>query len=259
MKNFCPVTPSIRHKRLISREKLTAKKFLKSKRIKLQNRSGRNNTGKITCFHRGKGHKKLYRNIEFFPIGKKGFVTSIEHDPYRTAFISQIFNPELLTRYYLLTPQNVKIGQLIDNTDNNEIKVGNSLPLSKIPIGTSIHNLSYSAKKVGQLSRSAGTSSLIVQKTKKKVLVKLPSGKKCYFPASSFGTIGIVSNSNHNLEISGKAGRSRWLNHRPIVRGVAMNPVDHPHGGGEGKSSGGRPSVTPWGKPTQGQPTSRKR
>jgi len=181
----------------------------------------------------------------------------IEYDPNRTGFISRIYNYKLKQHFYILAPHNLTRGDYIKSGENVPIRVGNSLSLINIPVGSIIHNISINLSLKGQFARSAGVFGQLIQKNGRFARIKLPSGEQRLVALNNQATLGFVSNINHRYIVLGKAGRSRWKNKRPIVRGVAMNPVDHPHGGGEGKTSGGRPSVTPWGKPTKGQSTTK--
>jgi large subunit ribosomal protein L2 len=258
LKKFKPITPSLRQLKLVKNDKEFSKNSpVKSiTQIKKQT-GGRNNQGRITAWHRGGGHKQLYRKIDFDRQFTQGIVEKIEYDPNRTGFIGRIFDFKNNSHSYILAPKNLEIGDYIQSGKNVSLKNGNALPLSQIPIGFLIYNISNGIQKQGTFARSAGTYGQLIQKNATHGRVQLPSGEHRLVPLESMVSIGVVSNINHHLENLGKAGRSRWQNKRPIVRGVAMNPVDHPHGGGEGKTSGGRPSVTPWGKPTKGQPTSK--
>ena len=248
------VTPSQRHLLRINKN-LTKKPLLKTKIKGKKNTSGRNNSGKITVYHRGGGVKKRYRNINFYRANNSiGIICSIEHDPNRNAFISSVFNYINNNFFYIITPQNLKVGDIVRSGMKIEPSLGSSLPVSEIPVGTLIHNVSPTVYKKAQISRAAGTFSIIKEKTSNYVVIKLSSGEHFLVSPQCFGVIGKVSNESDFLTKRGKAGRSRWLNNRPIVRGVAMNPVDHPHGGGEGKKSG--KSLTPWGKPTKKGKTS---
>tara|TARA_B100000780_G_scaffold140620_1_gene98461 strand:+ start:14121 stop:14939 length:819 start_codon:yes stop_codon:yes gene_type:complete len=258
LKEFKPSTPSQRSLTRLDNSDLIKKPLLKIQNFGCKNKAGRNNSGKITVRHRGSGHKKKYRKINFLRnTNDLGIVTSIEYDPYRTANIASIFNFVTKEYYYMLHVKNLKIGDIIKSGSNAEIKNGHSLEISKIPVGSLIHNISPKVKSKAQISRSAGAFSRLVGKTTHSGRIKLSSGEQRSLSNNCFATIGVVSNALLSLTTIGKAGRSRWLNRRPKVRGVAMNPVDHPHGGGEGKTSGGRTSVTPWGKPTKGGNTSR--
>lgn len=240
-------TPSQRHLIQLDRSHLTKKPLIK-KKIKTISRSlGRNNSGKITVNHKGGGHKRKYREINFNRIKNSvGIITSIEYDPNRNSFISSVYDIEDKTFYYILTPKNLKIGDIVKSGSNAEPKIGHSLPISSAPVGSYIHNIAPTVSKPAQISRAAGAFAKITENTLNYAKIELNSGESRLIPARSYVTIGIVSNELSFLTKLGKAGRSRWLNNRPTVRGVAMNPVDHPHGGGEGKKSGkGR---TPWGK-----------
>lgn len=257
LKTFKPKTPSLRNLVRLSSKHLTKKPYLKCKIKGLKNNSGKNFSGKITSYHKGGGHKKKFRLINFErTLDDEGVVISIEYDPYRSSNISAVYSLKSLQYYYIISPKNLKIGDIITSGNNASSNNGNSLPLSKIPVGCLIHNVSLKKKTKATLSRSAGTFSQLIEKTANYGKIKLSSGKYKTISIKCFATIGIVSNELMLLTTLGKAGRSRWLNKRPIVRGVAMNPIDHPHGGGEGKTSGGRTSVTPWGKPTKGRKTS---
>ena len=249
LKTYNPVTPSQRFLyRCYFKKKILS--VLKNKITGKKNSSGRNNQGKITVFCKGGGHKKRYRHISFEQqILSLGIVTNIEYDPNRSSLIMSVFDTQFKKYTYFLAPLNIKIGDLINYSSKTDIKLGNKLQMKNIPLGCFLHNLSF--KTSAKLSRSAGTFSILIEKDFKNCKVKVSSGKVLTLSLNSYGTVGIVSNLNHSLSTIGKAGRNRWLNKRPKVRGVAMNPVDHPHGGGEGKTSGGRPSVTPWGKPTR--------
>ena len=199
--------------------------------------------------------KKKFRTLDFFrKHPSTSIVSSIEYDPYRSANIAAIFDISTSKFNYIIAPKNLKIGDIVKSGPNAENKVGHSLPISKIPVGSYIHNISPKSKKPAQISRAAGTFSKLIEKTLQYAKIELSSGEQRFISVKCFATLGIVSNEFAFLTRLGKAGQSRWLNKRPTVRGVAMNPVDHPHGGGEGKKSGsGR---TPWGKPTKGRKTS---
>lgn len=232
------------------KKKIIKTPLLKKKIMGIKNSSGRNHSGKITSYHRGGGHKQKYRIIEFFRKQKShGVIISIEYDPIRTAYISAIFDLFTKNYYYILAPMNIKLGYIIKSGLLAEPKLGHSLTIENIPVGSIIHNVSIYPNKKAQIARSSGTYALLLEKTNKYGKIKLNSGEQRFISLKCYSTIGIVSNKKHFLTTIGKAGRSRWLNKRPKVRGVAMNPIDHPHGGGEGKTSGGRTSVTPWGRP----------
>jgi len=250
---------SLTQKKLInlSKKKLNKVSLIKNLTVGRKNVAGKNSFGKITVRHKGGGHKKRYRNIDFIRNEDSiGIVISIEYDPYRTAFIAAIYDFLNRNYFYMIAPKNLNIGDIVKSGFNAEIKIGHSLPLMKIPIGAFIHNIPLKKNRKAQLTRSAGTSAQLIEKTPKYCRIVLSSGVHKFIPPTCHATIGTVSNEFAFLKRINKAGRNRWLNKRPTVRGVAMNPIDHPHGGGEGKSSGGRSSVTPWGKPTKNRKTS---
>jgi len=202
--------------------------------------------------------KQKYREINFNRKNNStAIVCNIEHDPNRNAYISSVFDFMNKTFYYVLTPQNLRIGDIVKSGLKAEPRLGNSIPIANIPIGTPIHNISPTLSSSGQISRSAGTFSIIKEKTEQYSIIELSSGEQRYLSSNCFATIGEVSKELYFLTRLGKAGQSRWRNRRPTVRGVAMNPVDHPHGGGEGKKSGS--SRTPWGKPNQRGKTSKSK
>lgn len=261
-KQIKPTTPSQRHTILLKNNWLDHSNKIKNKNLikGYKKANGRNNQGKITVRHRGGGHKQNYRNISFNRelTNVRGTVDHILYDPNRTANIAHIQNQK--ESFLILAPEGLQKNTYLQTSENAELKIGNSLPLKNIPIGSLIHNISLYPKIKAQIARSAGTYAQVIQKINNRFAqVRLKSGELKNIPLSCYATLGIVSNINHkNIKI-GKAGRSRWLNKRPKVRGVAKNPVDHPHGGGEGKTSGGRPSVTPKGKITKGKPTRKKK
>lgn len=256
LKIYNSVTQSLRQVVQVDRSELWKGRPLKKLAKGISKTGGRNNLGRITIWHRGKGHKQLYRMIDFkrrvFDI--YATVERIEYDPNRTAFIA-------LIRYddgkfsYILSPKNLNVGDKIISSDKAEINVGNCLPLEVIPVGTIIHNIEIKPGKGGQIARSAGTYAVLLNKDSGYAQIKLRSGEVRRISLASRATVGSVSNIDHKNISYGKAGRVRWLGRRPVVRGVAMNPVDHPHGGGEGKTSGGRHPVTPWGEKTKGKKT----
>ncbi|AFT72054.1 50S ribosomal protein L2 [Alloalcanivorax dieselolei B5] len=217
---------------------------------------GRNNNGRITTRHKGGGHKQKYRVVDFRrnKDGVQGVVERLEYDPNRSAHIALVkyLDGE---RRYILAPKDLKAGDRVQSGEDAPIKVGNALPLRNIPLGSTIHNVELKPGKGGQLARSAGTSVQLLAKDGQYVTLRLRSGEMRKVHAECRATIGQVSNSEHSLRSLGKAGATRWRGVRPTVRGVAMNPVDHPHGGGEGRTSGGRHPVTPWGVPTKGHKT----
>jgi large subunit ribosomal protein L2 len=259
LKKINPTTSSLRQLKLLNKSHLSKINPIKYNTCGLINSGGRNNLGRITSYHKGGGHKKLYRKIDFNRINLQGIVTSIEYDPNRTANIACIYDSIKSKYSYIISPKGLKIGDLIKSGIDANVKIGHSLILDKIPLGSFIHNISLVPGERGKLARAAGNYAQLIQKDKKYAKIKLRSGEQRFIFLNCTATLGVVSNEHHNLISLGKAGRSRWLNRKPIVRGVAMNPVDHPHGGGQGKTSGGRPSVTPWGRPTKGQPTSKSK
>ena len=220
---------------------------------------GRNTQGRITSRRRGGGHKKRYRQIDFRrdKFGVPATVASIEYDPNRSARIALLHYRDGEKRY-ILAPMGLQVGDTVVSGPTAEVKPGNALPLANMPLGTTIHNLELVPGKGGQIVRSAGTSAELIAREGRYAHVRLPSGEVRLVLVECMATVGQVGNADHESIVLGKAGRARWLGRRPKVRGVAMNPVDHPHGGGEGKSSGGRHPVTPWGVPTKGYKTRKK-
>jgi len=250
MKICNPTTSSQRHVIIINNKHLNKKPILKSKLTMLNHISpGRNNSGKITSYHKGGGHKKRYRKLNFYRnTNSVGIVTSIEYDPNRNANIASIYDLENNNYFYILSPINLTIGDIIKSGENLvEQTLGYCLPIEEISSGTAIHCLSLQKFGPSKIARSAGTYAYIVDKSLGYCLIILSSGKKISLPFNCYATIGVVSNDLYILSKHGKAGRSRWLGKRPKVRGVAMNPIDHPNGGGEGKKSG--KGYSPWGKP----------
>lgn len=257
LKKYNPVTPSQRQLVLIDRSELWKGRPEKTLVKGFSKTGGRSRAdGRITTRHIGGGHKKLWRNIDFKrkKVDVTATVERIEHDPNRTAFIALIKykDGELA---YILAPQRLKAGDKVESGENADIKPGNALPLRNIPVGTIIHNVEMKPGRGGQLARSAGSYAQLTGKDSGYALIRLRSGEVRVIRSDCMATIGAVSNPDHQNESIGKAGRKRWMGVRPTVRGVAMNPVDHPHGGGEGKTSGGRHPVTPWGKKTKGKKT----
>ena len=239
---------------------ITTAKPEKSLLRPLKKTGGRNNLGRITVRHRGGGHKRRYRLIDFkrdkFDVPAK--VATIEYDPNRSARISLLHYADGEKRY-IIAPQGLNVGDVVVAGEQVDIKPGNALPLRAIPLGTNLHNIEMKPGKGGQLIRSAGTVAQLVAKDEQYAQLRLRSGEIRRIRIECMATVGAVSNpENMNINL-GKAGRNRWLGRRPTVRGVAMNPVDHPHGGGEGKTAGGRHPVTPWGKPTKGYKTRKRR
>ena len=253
-----PSTSSQRHLVKLDRSNLTNKPILKAKVSKLTRAFGRNNSGKITVNHKGGGHKRRYRMIDFNrTTNSTGIVTTIEYDPNRSSFIASVYDLKKCSFTYILAPKNLKIGDIVKSGLKAEPKIGHSLPIANIPVGSYIHNVSTRTGAPAQISRAAGTFSKLTENTLEQAKIELKSGEKRNISPSCYATIGIVSNDSNFLRVLGKAGRSRWLNKRPTVRGVAMNPVDHPHGGGEGKKSG--KDRTPWGKNNKRGRTSNSR
>jgi large subunit ribosomal protein L2 len=256
LKQFKPVTPSLRGTVLIDRSELHKGKPVKGLTEGKSHSGGRNNHGRTTSFFRGGGHKQSYRLVDFkrrkFDVA--AVVERLEYDPNRTAFIALIkyADGELS---YILAPQRVKAGDAVVSGLKVDIKPGNAMPLAAIPVGTIVHNIELKQGAGGKMSRAAGTYAQLVGKDAGYAQIKLQSGELRVVRAECMATIGAVSNADNMNQHIGKAGRNRWLGRRPHNRGVVMNPVDHPHGGGEGRTSGGRHPVTPWGKPTKGYKT----
>jgi len=256
LNKFKPTTPGLRGTVLVSKKHLSKEKPVKFLTKPLTSTGGRNNQGKITSRRMGGGSKRKYRIIDFKrnKLDMKAEVIRIEYDPNRSAFISLLKYDDGELRY-IITPKNISVGEKLISGENVDIKNGNCLPLKNIPIGTSIHNIELKPGAGAQLIRSAGSSAQIVSKELPYVQVKLISGEIRHINRNSKATIGEVSNPDQKNIKLGKAGRKRYLGFRPKVRGVVMNPVDHPHGGGEGRTSGGRDPVTPWGVSTKGKKT----
>ncbi len=255
-KTFKPTSPGRRFAKLNNFADVTASSPEKSLTSKLNKSGGRNNLGRMTSRHRGGGHKRRYRVIDFKrnKFGVPATIATIEYDPNRSAFIALLHYADGEKRY-ILAPQKVKVGDKVVSSAHADIKPGNSLRLKHMPVGTVIHNIELKPGKGGQMVRSAGAWGQLVAKEGKYASIKLPSGEIRRVLQACRATVGAVSNREHENRSIGKAGRSRWMGKRPHVRGGAMNPVDHPHGGGEGRTSGGRHPVTPWGKPTKGYKT----
>ena len=256
LKTFKPMTPGQRNLVLVDRSALWKGRPVKSLTEGLGQKGGRNNVGRITARRRGGGHKRLYRIIDFKrqKMDVPATIERIEYDPNRSAFIA-LLKYEDGEQSYILAPQRVGEGDTVVSGEQVDVKPGNAMPMANIPIGTIIHNVEMKRGKGGQIARAAGTYVQLVGRDAGYAILRLNSGETRMVRAECMATVGAVSNSdNANIKL-GKAGRKRWLGKRPSVRGVAMNPVDHPHGGGEGRSSGGRHPVTPWGKPTKGKRT----
>ena len=260
IKTFKPTSPGRRQMTVSTFEEITTSTPEKSLLAPLKKRAGRNNQGKITVRHHGGGHKRKYRIIDFKrnKDGIPGRVATIEYDPNRTANIALIHYVDGEKRY-IIAPKGLKVGDTIMSGPGADIKIGNALPLENIPVGTVIHNIELKPGKGGQLVRAAGTEAQLLGKEGDYVVVRLSSGEMRKILKVCRATIGSVGNEDHELINLGKAGRARWLGKRPVVRGSVMNPVDHPHGGGEGKAPIGRKSpMSPWGKPTLGYKTRKK-
>jgi large subunit ribosomal protein L2 len=260
LKHYKAVTPSQRQLVNIDRSELwKGKPFKKLTEHKL-NKAGRNNHGHITVWNRGGGHKQRYRVIDYLRDKKnmEAIVERVEYDPNRSSFIALVkyIDGE---RRYIVAPQRLRVGDSVMASEKADIKPGNTMLLKNIPIGTVVHNVELKIGKGAQLARSAGASVQIVGRDGVYVILRLPSGEQRLVNSICTATVGTVSNPDHQNRSYGKAGRNRWLGKRPCVRGVAMNPIDHPHGGGEGKTSGGRHPVTPWGISTKGKKTRRNK
>jgi large subunit ribosomal protein L2 len=256
IKSYKPTSPGRRHQTCSTFEEITTSKPEKSLIVTLKKSGGRNSYGRITARHIGGGHKQKYRIIDFRrdKLDIPATVASIEYDPNRSARIA-LLNYVDGEKRYILAPLNLKVGDKVITSADADIKPGNTLPIKAIPLGTIIHNIELKIGKGGQMARSAGTFAQLMNKEGAYAQVKLPSGEVRMVLQGCMATIGQVGNLDNEKVSLGKAGRTRWLGRRPTVRGVAMNPVDHPHGGGEGRTSGGRHPVTPWGIPTKGYKT----
>lgn len=261
IKKYRPLTPTLRYKTGLTFDEVTKNKrpeksLLSGKRSK----AGRGAGGRISVRRRGGGHKQNYRRIDFRrdKHGIPGKVQAVEYDPNRSAFIALIAYQDGEKRY-ILAPEGIKVGTSVVSGPDVPLDPGNALPLEKIPMGMAIHNIELNLGRGGQMVRAAGGSASLMAKEGDYVTVRLPSGEIRRVHRKCYATIGELANKDHMNVVLGKAGRSRWLGKRPKVRGTAMNPVDHPHGGGEGKSKGGRHPVSPWGQPTKGYKTRKKR
>ena len=256
LKQYKPNTPGQRGLVLVDRSALWKGDPVKQLTEGLSKKGGRNNAGRITARRRGGGHKRLYRKIDFRrrKYDVPATVERIEYDPNRSAFIA-LLKYEDGEQSYILAPQRLNVGDPVISGERADIKPGNAMPLRSIPIGTIVHNVELKASGGGKLARAGGTYVQLVGRDQGYALLKLTSGEVRMVRAECMATIGAVSNADKSNIKLGKAGRKRWMGKRPSVRGVAMNPIDHPHGGGEGRTSGGRHPVTPWGKPTKGKRT----
>ncbi len=254
-----PTSPGRRFMTVNDFAEITTGKPEKSLLVPLKRTGGRNNTGRITAWQRGGGHKRRYRIIDFRrnKFGVPARVATIEYDPNRSAHIALLVYADGEKRY-ILAPQNLKVGDTVVSDEKTDIRPGNAMKLRNVPLGTLVHNVELKESKGGQMVRSAGSYAQLMAKEGDHATLRLPSGEIRMVRLECMATVGQISNPQHEIISIGKAGRSRWLGKRPNVRGVAMNPVDHPMGGGEGKSSGGRHPCTPWGKPTKGAKTRKK-
>lgn len=257
IKKLTPTSPARRYQTYLTNDELTTgvepyKPLVSSKK----RTNGRNNTGRVTVRHRGAGHKRHYRIVDFKrdKVGIPAKVATLEYDPNRSARIALINYVDGEKRY-ILAPAGLKVGQTVVSGPEADILTGNALPIKNIPLGTQVHNIELKPGKGGQMARSAGSFAQLVAKEGGVAQLRLPSGEIRLVSTDCMATVGQVGNVEHENVSIGKAGRTRWMGKRPTVRGVAMNPVDHPHGGGEGKTSGGRNPVTPWGQPTRGYKT----
>jgi len=260
LKTFKPTSAGRRHYTNSRFDEITGKSPEKSLVRGLTKKGGRNNTGRITAWQRGGGHKRRYRFIDFRreKTGVPAKVASIEYDPNRSARIALLHYLDGEKRY-IIAPNELRVGDQILSGDGIDILPGNTLPLRAMPLGTMIHNIEFKPGKGGQLVRAAGTVAQLLAKEGRYAHIRLPSGEVRLIHLECKATVGQVGNLTHENASHGKAGKTRWLGRRPSVRGVAMNPVDHPHGGGEGRTAGGRHPVTPWGVPTKGYKTRRKK
>jgi large subunit ribosomal protein L2 len=256
IKTYNPTSPAIRFRTTLDKKELSSDRPLKRLTESKQRISGRNNKGRLTVRHRGGGHKRLYRIIDFRRDKREipAKVVSLEYDPNRSALIALLAYVDGEKRY-ILAPDGLAVGSSVVAGEVADILTGNALPLKNIPLGTMIHNIELKQGKGGQMARAAGTAAQLVAKEAGYAQIKMPSGETRMVNLDCYATIGQVGNLNYENVSIGKAGRTRWLGIRPTVRGVVMNPIDHPHGGGEGKTSGGRHPVSPWGKPTKGYKT----
>jgi len=259
IRRYKPTSPGRRFMSVSTFEEITKRKPEKSLTTSVAKKGGRNNNGRVTTRHQGGGHKRLYRAVDFKrqKDGVPAKVAAIEYDPNRSARIALLHYADG-AKSYILAPAQLRVGAVVESGPNADIKVGNALPLENIPTGTLVHNVELQPGQGAKMARSAGSGIQLVAKDQGFAVLRLPSGEMRRVPLSCRATVGQVGNVDHQNISGGKAGRSRWRGKRPAVRGSAMNPVDHPHGGGEGKSKGGRHPVTPWGVPTLGKRTRRK-
>ena len=260
LKTYNPTTPGQRQLVIVDRANLWKGDPVKKLTEGLTKKGGRNNAGRITARRRGGGHKRLYRQVDFKRVkfDVPATVERLEYDPNRSAFIALIKYDDG-EQSYILAPQRLGVGDKVIAAKQADVKPGNAMPLAAVPIGTIVHNVEMKPGKGGQIARSAGTYVQLVGRDGAYAILRLNSGEQRLVHGQCMATVGAVSNPDHSNINDGKAGRSRWRGKRPSVRGVVMNPVDHPHGGGEGRTSGGRHPVTPWGKPTKGKRTRRNK
>jgi large subunit ribosomal protein L2 len=256
LKTFNPTTPSQRHLVIVDRGELWKGKPVKKLTEGLKQKGGRNNTGRTTMRWRGGGHKRRYRIVDFKrrKDDAPATVERLEYDPNRTAFIALVTYPDG-EQSYILAPQRLRAGDLVVSGERVDVKPGNAMPLASMPVGTIVHNIELKPGKGAQVARSAGGYAQLVGRDQGMAILRLNSGEQRVVHGSCMATVGAVSNPDHGNINDGKAGRTVWRGKRPHNRGVTMNPVDHPHGGGEGRTSGGRHPVSPWGKPTKGKKT----
>jgi len=257
LKQYNPTSPGRRQLITVDRSELWKGKPVKTLTEGLSKSGGRNNYGRITAFHRGGGHKRTYRLVDFKRVkfDSVGTVERLEYDPNRTAFIALV-TYEDGEQAYIIAPQRLAAGdKVVSSLSTVDVKPGNAMPLERMPVGTIVHNVELKPRKGGQIARSAGSYVQYVGRDQGWAILRLNSGEQRRVHGTCLATVGAVSNQDHANTSIGKAGRSRWLGRKPVTRGVAMNPIDHPHGGGEGRTSGGRHPVTPWGKPTKGKKT----
>jgi len=260
LKKYKPNTPAMRGLVLVDKSELWKGRPVKKLTEGVTKSGGRNNNGRITSRHRGGGHKRLYRVIDFkrTKFDVSAVVERFEYDPNRSAFIA-LLKYDDGEQAYIIAPQRLQEGDRVIAANRADIKPGNAMPMENMPVGTIIHNVEMKPGRGGQMARAAGTYVQLIGKDSGYAQLRLTSGELRMVPAKCMATVGAVSNADNKNQNMSKAGRSRWLGKRPKVRGVAMNPVDHPHGGGEGRTSGGRHPVSPWGKPTKGARTRRKK
>ncbi|MBU2603739.1 MAG: 50S ribosomal protein L2 [Actinobacteria bacterium] len=256
IKSYKPTSPGRRFTTTPAFEEITKSKPEKSLVVPVKRKGGRNNNGRITTRHQGGGHKRMYRIIDFKrdKDGVPGRVSSVEYDPNRSCRIALIVYADGEKRY-ILAPNKLKVGDQVESGVGADIKVGNALPLRNIPVGSTVHNIEMHIGKGGQIARAAGTSAQVMAKEGAYATLRLPSGEMRMIHLACRATVGEIGNAEHENLSTGKAGRTRWMGIRPSVRGTTMNPVDHPHGGGEGSTTPGRHPVTPWGVPTLGHKT----